>query len=109
MQNKLICVAVLLGVLAPPAIGSPTIHVIWDQGGTPTAPFDYQIDSTNSSAPDIELKTGSQYWRIWSEESGTPANIGTISCSSGAEANFTIKILNQSDGPGAATVGGINL
>jgi len=72
----------IIGVLAAgvPALAAPQIFVDWGLPGTPQQPADYEVDYSNPSVPDVELKTGDTTWYVWSRDSVTEevSDIGDI-------------------------------
>ena len=95
--------------------GGPTVCVRFDN--RPETPFvgtDYAFDFSVPSAPSVELRVGEAagniryQWRVWSKDAqGAPANIGSIT-SPGAY-DYSVKIANPTDGPGAANLSSASL
>ncbi len=114
MSTKtLLATMIVLAMTSLAGAADPVIHVSWDESPDPILNQDYTV-STEAPAsvdyPYVFLVTGSLTWRVWSTDTDNPLNvgdIGVISCP--AAANFAIKLLDDSDGPGARTVKGINL
>lgn len=105
-------VAILASLLTASAAWAvpPEIHVAWDESPQPVEDTDYVIDDTDPDFPNVELITGSVTWRIWSVDEDNPSDIGDIGViTSPYPQNFGVKILDDSDGPGARVVKGINL
>ena len=89
----------------------PTIHVEWDDGGSPVLNSDYTI-STASGAdyPNVALLADSLTWQIYSTDSDNPNNIGDIGIvSSPASINVKVRIQDNSNNPGARDCKGITL
>lgn len=112
MLKRLIGVVTLLSLCVQPSLGGvPTVHVTWNQAGSPPIlGTDYLIDPSVPAYPNVELITGSLNWRIWSTDpnvEGGVGDIGVISCPHAQ--NFGIKILTPSGGQGAREVVGMNL
>jgi hypothetical protein len=93
------------------ALGAdPVIKVTWDETPAPLVNFDYEIDDTDPDFPNIELKSGSLTWRVWSTDTDNEddiGDIGTISCPHAD--NFAVTILDDSGGVGARDVKAITL
>ena len=88
----------------------PQIYLAWDESPPPVEGVAYVIDDTDLSFPSVELRTGSQTWRIWSIDTDNPGNIGDIGYISCPYAqNFGIKILTPTGGQGARVVLGMDL
>lgn len=88
----------------------PQIYLAWDESPPPVEGFAYVIDDTDPSFPSVELRTGSQTWRIWSVDPDNPGSVGDIGVISCPHAqNFGVKILTPSGGQGARDVLGVNL
>jgi hypothetical protein len=90
----------------------PTLNVSWDEPAPPESPTDYEIDATDPDFPNVELKTGSLTWRVWSTDPDNPdgiGDIGVISCPH--PQNFAVTLRNDSDPflRGARDVKGITL
>ena len=50
----------------------PDICVDWDEMDDPEFQTDFDVDFTDEYKPDVELRTGSDTWRVWSVQSGSP-------------------------------------
>lgn len=111
--SLLSCVLVLF---ARTTYATPTIYLQWDEGGQfeqPEEGTDYTIDTSSPASPefpDVKLITGRLDWRIWSVDTSNPNDIGDIGVISSPHAeNFAVKILDDSNGPGARHVKAIRL
>jgi len=105
-------VGVLGGQSAPAA--DPVIHAAWEEPGDPTAlDFDYVVSTLPPASPefpDVELRTGSDTWQIWSTDSDNPNGIGDIGViSSPHPENFGVKIEGPGEIAGAREIKGIIL
>ncbi len=96
----------------------PTIHLAWDEPGTPAANIDYFVKveaPASPEFPDVQLETGSLTWRIWSTDPDNPDGLGDIGViSSPAAQNFGVSVATPLDElgnahPGARTVRAITL
>ena len=56
----------------------PDICVDWDEPGEPVSPEDFTVDFTVEAFPDVEFKSESETWRVWSVDTDNPGNIGDI-------------------------------
>jgi len=109
MKAKLI-VLLMVVASAPTLAVPPTIHVTWDETPAPESPDDYEITTTDADFPDVELRTGSLTWRIWSTDTDNAGGVGDIGViSSPHPQNFAVAILDPSDGAGARDVTAIRL
>lgn len=125
-ESVLMKAGALLGALlcARPAVagpefcnnnGGPTLCVRFDNdAGAPEPLVHFAFDFSNPQAPSVELRVGQTaggglyQWRVWSKDAqGAPANIGSIT-SPGAY-NYSVKIANPTDGPGAANMNAVTL
>jgi len=61
--------------------GSPTICVNWDEPSPPEEGEDFDVDfecPTCSDYPNLQLRTGSLTWRVYSKDESTPSNPGDM-------------------------------
>lgn len=97
------------------ASGGPTICVRFDnRTSAPENNIDYVFDFDVPSSPSVRLLRGENPpgalygWRVWSKDAqGAPANIGSIT--SPGEYNYSVKIANPTDEPGAANLSSASL
>ncbi|MFH1111175.1 MAG: hypothetical protein V1790_18555 [Planctomycetota bacterium] len=110
------CTGVKAGPEACGTGGGPTICVRIDNlAVAPTAGVDYVFDfNADPTGPTVRLLVGQEpsgalyAWRVWSKDAqGAPANIGSIT--SPGEYNYSVKIANPDEGPGAANLNSASL
>ncbi len=101
----------LLGVLLlsfpGAALADPTITVTWGCPGSPSSPSDYYVDYTDTSHPDVELKTECTSWEIKSVDGASAGNIGAITTD--GSGTYGLMITDGSGGDGANDVESIIL
>ena len=89
---------------------SPTINVTWAESPPPESPGDYAIDATDPDFPNVELKSESETWKVWSVDTDNPADIGDIGDITAVGAfNYGLTLEDNSGGPGARNIGKISL
>lgn len=90
---------------------SPRVCVERADLSPPDIDFDFSLDFTDTSNPDVTFKTGhsTNAWRVWSQVSATdttPANLGDLFIDSTSSTdNYKVEIRNpNNDNPGCANL-----
>lgn len=91
-----------------PGVG-PDICVKWTFHPNPQLNTDFEVDFTDSTNPAVVLITGDTTWNVWSDDNGSPGNIGSITLDpSVSTADFLVELTDGTN-VGADEVGTVNL
>ncbi len=100
--------------VCPENPGGTEICVAWGEMDDPEEEIDFTVDyqcEGCDTAPEVELRTGSDTWRVWSiADGGGVGNIGKLEAFGADDYSVRIiKVVGATEFPGAANVGLLDL